>query len=665
MMTGDMATKEHLAPKLGWPVLLRALWMPILLTWVALIASRLGMSLWLSERVSDAQGWWHISWQGIRFDGVLLGMVWFIPAGITVALAAWPRSWSLWAKFLRWYGLVWFVFIVFMEMSTPSFIAQYDSRPNYMFVEYLGYAKEVGQTLITAYAVQLLLAAVSLPLLAWWFWRSCSSALTRKDASRSAKPLNFALALPAALLVTALFAVLGRGDLGRRPANPASAAFSQDHLVNEIALSSAYTLLYAVRLQMKTGDGGVAYGKMNEDDVIRIVRQETGEQLQDFKRADIPLWHVHSLLPATAAKPKNIVIILQESMGAEFVGKLGGVGVTPELDKLSEQGWWLENLYATGTRSVRGIEAVVAGFPPTSAVSTVRLPKSQKGFATLPNVLKRAGYYSTFFYGGDAHFDNMRGYFLGNGFDRIIEQKDMPSSAYIATWGASDEDVFNKAHQTLMSEHGKRPTFSLIFTSSNHSPFEFPDGRIALYEQPKQTVNNAVRYADWAMGQFISQARQSPYWKDTIFLIVADHNSRVYGPSLIPIERFHIPGLFLGADIAPAKFPVISSQIDLAPTLLTLAGVTYDESFPGRDLTQSANQRPPGRAIMQFEKIQAYMHGEDVVLLQPDLEPKHMLYKDGKLQETSADFPPGLKEKAIAQALYTRLAYQKLWHRMP
>jgi phosphoglycerol transferase MdoB-like AlkP superfamily enzyme len=648
---------------LGWPALLRALWMPILLTWAAMLVSRLGLSLWQAQRVSDAQGWWHIVAQGIRFDGVLMGMVWALPAGITLILAAWPRSWRVWASLLRLYGLVWFVFIVFMEMSTPSFIAQYDSRPNYMFVEYLGYAKEVGGTLLAAYGLQLLAAAISLPLLGWLFWRWSRPVFSQGQVL--GQPMHWALAVPAAAMVFCLLAVAGRGDLGRRPANPASAAFSQDHLVNEIPLSSAYTLLYAVRLQMKTGDGGVAYGKMSEDDVIRIMRESTGEQMADFKRADIPLWHVHTQLPASSAKPKNIVIILQESLGAEFVGKLGGVGVTPELDKMAEQGWWLENLYATGTRSVRGIEAVVAGFPPTSAVSTVRLPKSQKGFATLPNVLKRAGYHSTFYYGGDAHFDNMRSYFMGNGFDRIIEQKDMSSDAFIATWGASDEDVFKKAHQTLLAEHGKQPTFSLIFTSSNHSPFEFPDGRIQLHEQPKQTVNNAVKYADWAMGRFIEQARQSPYWKDTIFLIVADHNSRVYGPSLIPIERFHIPGLFLGEGIAPSKFPVIASQIDLAPSLLTLAGITYDESFPGRDLMQPANQRMPGRAIMQFEKIQAYMTGEDVVLLQPDAEPKHLLYKAGKLTETPTDFPPGLKDKAIAQALYARLAYQKQWHRMP
>ena len=229
-------------------------------------------------------------------------------------------------------------------------------------------------------------------------------------------------------------------------------------------------------------------------------------------------------------KPYNVVIILEERLGAEFVGKLGGLPLTPNLDKLSKEGLWFDNLYATGTRSVRGIEAVTTGFLPTPARSVVKLGKSQRGFFSLASFLSERGYHNQFIYGGESTFDNMKGFFLGNGFQQIVDQKDIKEPAFTGSWGASDGDLFDKAHK-LFSHQTDKPFFSLIFSSSNHSPFEFPDNAVELYEQPKNTVNNAVKYADHALGRFFEKARQSNYWNNTIFLVVADHNSRVYGNS--------------------------------------------------------------------------------------------------------------------------------------
>src|SRR5690606_13021181 len=145
---------------------------------------------------------------------------------------------------------------------------------------------------------------------------------------------------------------------------------------------------------------------------------------------------------------------------------------------------------------------------------------------------------------------------------------------FVGSWGASDEDVFRAADQHLAQMHAAgKPFFSLIFSSSNHAPFEFPDGRISLHEPPKNTVNNAVKYADYALGQFIAQAKLSAYWQDTVFLIVADHDNRVYGDNLVPVEKFHIPALILGPDLEAKTITPVASQIDLAPTLLSLLGI--------------------------------------------------------------------------------------------
>jgi len=633
---------------------LRPLALPMLAMLGVLWLSRLGLAAWQAPRVTEVQAWGMVILQGLRFDGVLLGLLWALPAAITPWMTLHPVSARTWGHVLRAYGLLALVLLAFMELSTPAFIAQYDSRPNYLFVEYLGYAKEVGGTLLKDYWAHLLAAAVLLPALAWGHWR-----LSRPAPVPAVLPWWQAALLSVALLVA--LALAGRGALGHRPANPASAALTADHLVNELPLNSLYTVMYAI-YQARKSEAGITYAEMPRAQVLDIVRRETGLPPDAFRDADKPTRHLQTSLHPRP-RPLNLVIVLEESLGAEFVGRMGGLPLTPNLDRLANDGIWFDNLYATGTRSVRGIEAVVAGFPPTSAVSTVKLAKSQRDFFTLATFLKSHGYESTFYYGGESHFDNMRSYFMGNGFDRVVELKDMPRDAFIGTWGASDGDLFGVAHRAFEAQPADKPFFALVFTSSNHAPFEFPEAPITLYDQPRGTVNNAVKYADHALGRFIDQARQSRYWDNTLFLVVADHNSRVYGPSLVPIERFHIPGLILGGPIRqPQRIATVASQIDLAPTLVSLMGLSGEQPWIGRDLSDPAQQQRPGRAIMQFDKTQAYMEGQQVVVLQPDTPAQTMRYANGQLRDEAAA-NPALIEKAQAHARFAQWAYQEGWHR--
>jgi phosphoglycerol transferase MdoB-like AlkP superfamily enzyme len=352
-----------------------------------------------------------------------------------------------------------------------------------------------------------------------------------------------------------------------------------------------------------------------------------------------------------------LVIIVEESLGAEFVGLLGGLDLTPNLDGLAAEGLWFDNLYATGTRSVRGPEAIVSGFTPTPARSVLKLPKSQRDFFTLAELLGQAGYESSFIYGGEAQFDNMRRFFMNNGFDRVVDKGDYDHPAFTGSWGVSDEDLFERAHKEFSADHDQ-PFFSLVFSSSIHSPFQFPDGRIELCEDEKNTVNNAVLYADYALGKFFQDARSSNYWQDTVFLVVADHNSRVYGSDLIPISRFHIPGLILGNSIAPGHFQPVASQIDLAPTLLSLIGVASEHPMIGHDLTRPEASDHPGRAIMQYKSTQAYMEGEHVALLQKDLPARQFLYQNEHLVEDDQT-DPRLITRALAHSLWSSMAYER------
>jgi phosphoglycerol transferase MdoB-like AlkP superfamily enzyme len=419
------------------------------------------------------------------------------------------------------------------------------------------------------------------------------------------------------------------------------------------------------------------YGQLNQCDMpeaelIQRVRNGMGVDRTSFTSGELPTLH-KQIASVRRERPLNIAIVLEESLGAGFVESLGGVPITPNFSGLADDGIWFEQLYATGTRSVRGIEAVVAGFPPTPALSVVKLSKSQRDFATLASVLREAGYRNEFVYGGESHFDNMRGFFLGNGFHDVVDQKDYQSPAFIGSWGVSDEDLFKKAHSRIQHLHAAgQPFFVLIFSSSNHSPFEFPDGRIELHEQPKQTVHNAVKYADHALGEFLKVARASSYWADTLVMVVADHDTRVYGDELVPVNKFHIPGAILGADIQPRRIQSTVSQIDLAPTLLSLLGVDSEHPFIGRDLTRTlpefGNSEPllRPRAMMQFDQNFAWMQDDQVTVLLPDGDVRYFEYdRRAKSLEPASTKNPETARDALANVLMPAWLYREQLHRMP
>ena len=629
-----------------WPIAVFSL-----IALISLTISRLGLGLWQLERVDAVSGWQEMLLQGIRVDVATLCWVWGVPAVLTQLLAGPHAPGRLWMQLIRIWLTLGLWLMLFLEISTPAFVTEYGVRPNRLYVEYLIYPKEVLSMLWAGRKGELLLAVIfSGAVLGGGWWLS----------GRLVRDLSFPRWYwrPAfALLILAVGFLGARSSLGHRALNPAMVAFADDPLVNALTVNSAYSLFFAIKQMGAEEDASQFYGKMADHQVLDIVREESGRPLGDFTSADLPSQTFNTA--SYQGKPKNLVILLQESLGAQFVGSLGGLPLTPNIDALSKEGWAFEQLYATGTRSVRGIEAVLTGFTPTPAQAVVKLGKSQTNFFTIADLLKQRGYDTSFIYGGESHFDNMRSFFLGNGFTTIVEQKDFKNPVFEGSWGASDEDLMAKADETFVALHKEgKPFFSLVFSSSNHDPFEFPDNRIALYEQPKQTRNNAAKYADYAVGEFFKKARASDYWQDTLFLVIADHDSRVGGASLVPIPRFHIPGVILGDGIAPRKDPRIVSQIDMAPTLLSLMGISADYPMLGKDLTRMPADWP-GRAIMQYDKNFALMRGRDVVILQPERAPEGFIYEDATETLTPAQQPDTMKDTALGLVLWGSLAYQQ------
>ena len=605
--------------------------------------------LWLHERVADFDTAITILGYGLRFDIIVLSFGFFLPSMLLLNYSTISFLNKVIVGSAKVFLLTIVLIYMFLEFSTPAFIDQYDTRPSRLYFEYfdsLYSTFTILKTSLYEYPLHFLVTFILLGIVSRYLL------IINTRIFQPLKPLSIWLRLlliPLLIFIT----VLGiRSSFDHCPANPSTAAFTNDQLVNKLGLNSIYNVLFAYYSLRHEASTESYYGSIKETEMMNIIRQNMMVDKKSFSGGDFSTMHYQ--LSTKKPSGANLVIILEESLGAGFVGKLGGIGVTPNLDKLSSEGLWFTNLYSTGTRSVRGIEAIIAGFPPSPSRSVLKLNRSQQNFNTLASILKKQNYQTQFIYGGESHFDNMAGFFLSNGFDDVIDENDYPNPEFRGSWGVSDEDLFKKLDEELVKS-GDKPKFILAFTSSNHSPFEFPDNKIALHDKSKNTVNNAIKYADYALGQYIKLAKNRDYWKNTYFLIVSDHDTRATGSSLAPINKFHIPGLLIGPDIEVGKYTKIASQIDLAPTILDVLGVSAQHPMIGHSIF-SLPDTYPGRAIMQYGENHAYMLGNNVVIHTPQKKAKGFQYIDNKLVEY--DIESDLIDAAKAHALWPMFAYR-------
>lgn len=613
---------------------------------ILLTTSRVLLSAWQWQRVKSAGGLWPILKGGLRIDANQIAVL----AGIPLLASPWLGNSPLAISIAQcWFVLGWFL-LVLLEVSTPQFIQEYDTRPNKLYVQYLKHPREVFGMLWKGYRGTIVLGVIGMGLLVWLGFRWFQVTNSQLVINGWFKPV-------ATLAFAALIFLAIRGTLSHRPINPSTVAYCGDGLLNSLPLNSLYSVVYAIYSMKNERSAADVYGNLDDDTVLGVVQRSAG--LPQGTVQGIPTLH-HQPALSPRERPLNLVLIVEESLGAQFTGYLGGAGLTPCLDALNEHAWSFQRAYATGTRSVRGLEALVAGFPPTVSDAVLRLPGAQSRFSTLAHILKQAGgYRSRFIYGGEAHFDNMKSFFLGNGFDELHDLPTFDNPAFKGTWGASDEDMFTKLHTLLMQDTPSQPTLTLAFSVSNHSPWEYPSGRIAVDGDPA-TVENTVRYADWALGQFFEQAKASPYWNNTVFMVAADHDARVGGANLIPLKNFHIPAMILGGTIEPRIDQRLISQIDLPPTLLSLLGLATEHPMIGHDLGQGGG----GRAMMQYGENYGYLKDETLVVLEPHRPATQYRYMAPDTYQPQA-LDQELATEALAHALWPTWVYQNQAYTLP
>ncbi len=519
----------------------------------------------------------------------------FVGLVLTLPIFCW--IWILPSRWLqaRWHRILFcvgfFLFWVvqsFLLVTEFYFFDEFKSRFNTVAVDYLLYPHEVFINIQDSYPVGFVLSACVCFAAGWLltahylFGRMWEHPISRRSSVGGVMG-GFALSILVYLSIS-----------------PKESRFTNERVLNEMANNGSIAFVTAAWTHHL--DFAAFYRTIPIDEAHqRTKRLLTKPNVEFVANGSALQKHV----AGDTNRPRlNVVILLIESFGSEFWGSLGrpGASLTPEMDNLAvEEGMLFTNLYASGNRTVRGLEGVLASFPPLPGDSIVKRDLSDN-VETIARVLKRDGYATAFLYGGRGLFDGMRSFALNNGYDRFIEQKDFDQPTFSTIWGVCDEDLYRRAVEEFRSlAKTGQPFFSTVLSVSNHKPFTYPKGRIP--EDPdKRQRDHAVKYTDFALGQFFKAVKTEPFYTNTIFAVVADHGARVYGSQSIPIHSYEIPLLIAGPAVVknPSRVPQLGCSLDVAPTVLGLLGRPYESLFFGSDLL---NTRPEdGRVLINHNR---------------------------------------------------------------
>jgi phosphoglycerol transferase MdoB-like AlkP superfamily enzyme len=531
----------------------------------------------------------------------------FVFAPLILFLAVLPNRVARWRlpRLLISVGIPVSVFLLlFTAIAEWIFWDEFASRFNFIAVDYLVYTHEVIGNIWQSYPVGKILIALALVALAvaWPLIRRCwvSSAL----------PLRWPDRLAGVLLAVALPVALFHGV-----SSTAKNRFSSDPL-NELAGNGLYEFAAAARNNEM--DYLRLYATVPDQEAFALVREKQSATSDGWRSSDVEdrEFVIHA---SGAEKHLNVVLISVESLGAEFVGAWGDRrGLTPRIDQLARESLTFSNVYATGNRTVRGLEALALAIPPTPGQSIVKRPHNGQLF-TLGDVFERKGYDRAYIYGGYGYFDNMEEFFSNNDY-RVVDRTAIAKEKihYENIWGVADEDLFDlviaQIDTSLANSRGKQPVFAHVMTTSNHRPYTYPEGRIDIPSGSGR--DGAVKYTDWAIGHFIDEARKKPWFADTLFVITADHGASARGTGEIPVDKYQIPVLFYSpAHIKPARVDRLMSQIDIAPTLLGQLDFSYESKFFGQDIFRLP--RGEERAFVANYQSLGYLRDGRLVMLYP------------------------------------------------
>ncbi|SDH18049.1 Phosphoglycerol transferase MdoB [Dyadobacter soli] len=478
----------------------------------------------------------------ISFAAYILG----IP---TLLMMFTGHRWEWYRKTLRIYTIIVVSVITLLTVVDLELFRAWGFRIDATSLHYLETPSEAFASMGAAPVWQLCLLLFALIFLVN---RVLQTIVRRITGAFRLTPLWYTI--PAFLVIAGSLIIPIRGGFQLAPMNESAVFFSDKSFANYAAVNVPWNYMRSV----------ISEGYSNENPFKYLDEAEAKQTVTNLYGSE----GITDQVIDTIGK-KNVLVIIWESFTAKAVASLGGLkGITPQFDQIAKEGLLFTNIYASGNRSDKGMVAILSGYPAQPTTSIIKIPKKTASLPSLPTIFKERGWQTSFYYGGETEFANMKSYFLQQGFDRIVDINDFDSKDMNSKWGAHDHVVFKRLMQDLDQE--KQPFFSTMFTLSSHEPFEVPTKTVIQGNDPEHLFLNALHYTDESLGAFLREAQTKPWWKNTLVVIIADHGHPLPETRKDKPSEFHIPMLWLGGALtaAPARVDTLASQTDLAATIL-------------------------------------------------------------------------------------------------
>ncbi len=613
------------------------------------------LGIWLLLRLilSLKVGWGQVD--SAEILGAFATGFWFDVATLSYLLVPWllvsaliPDCWSnrRWLNKMRWV-LAFFVCyaLIFGAVSEFIFWQEFSTRFNFIAVDYLVYTHEVVGNIMESYPVPLILLLIALFVLTvlfvlgqWFRFETAQHSLKRR--------------------VTLFILAVLLPVFSYKLANVDQMQFSKNAYANELAGNGLFSFAAAVR--------------RNELDYDKFYKTIPQAQADEILKKNGLLRHAFSKaisretegldisnIAPFKRRPKNVIVVMVESLSADYLGTYGNKeNLTPYLDKLAQESLVFDKVFATGTRTVRGLDALSIAIPPIPGQAIVHRPDSDH-LATLGEFLEAQQYSTFFMYGGYGVFDSMNAYFRGNDY-KVVDRTDFDKSTIQAenVWGIDDESLFNNSISMIdRMVKPPQPFYAHIMTTSNHRPFTFPEGKIDL---PQGHREGAVKYTDYAIGKLIENAKTKPWFKDTLFVIVADHCSSAAGKTKLPVDKYRIPLFFYAPDLLPAgHYSRVVSQIDIAPTILDILGAKGSQHFFGQSLFKAEREQAPQRAFISNYQELGYYKDNSLIVLSPKQKAEFYHVDPLTFESKSGPMNQALLDEAIAYYQTAARAYKR------
>lgn len=527
--------------------------------------------------------WFSVIWHGLPLDLSLAGYLTAIP-GFLFITSVWTLSKSLyriWCSYFLFISVL--ISIIFtVDLGLYEYWGfRLDATPLfYFFSSPKDAVASVSIWMVLGGIVAMAVYAVVLYAVFYGILLQKNLLLRMKLPYRRLKVSGILL------LMTGLLFIPIRGGFTVSTMNVGKVYFSAEQRLNHAAINPAFSLMESLAKQK---DFSKQYRFMEAAEADRLFKDMlepavAGGQTEETDSVRQSADSLHTLF--NTQRPDVLFVIL-ESFSSRLMTALGGEpNIAIHLDSLSKEGVLFTNFYANSFRTDRGLVAILSGYPAQPTTSIMKYPRKTQSIPAIAGSLRKAGYGTKYYYGGDADFTNMRSYLMSSGFEDIVSDQDFPVTERLSKWGAHDHLVFNRLLEDLKTEAAegtaeeKTPYFRVLQTSSSHEPFEVPFRRL------ENDRLNAFAYTDSCAGDFVRQFRELPQWKNTVIVFVPDHLG-AYPEHIdnLSVERYRIPLLMVGGAIRePRRIDVYGSQHDIAATLLAQLALPHEEFVFSKDM---------------------------------------------------------------------------------